>query len=201
VKDSVEYYSVSRAIESVKDADLIILMVDSSEGLSDQDKKIAAFAVEQGRGIVLALSKWDLQPKERNRERTAHDWVRFQFPVLGFAPLVSVSAKTGTGVKKLLDTALEVKKELDRRAGTGRVNQFLRQWVAHYPLPGRGKSHKIRFVTQVSVNPVRFLVFVNKIAGFPVSYIQYLENCIRRDLGFPKIPVAIELRRTKKAER
>lgn len=201
VKDSVEFYSVSRAVESVRNADIVFLMVDSSEGLLDQDKKIAAYAVDRGRGIVLVLSKWDLQPKEKNRERAAHEAVRFQFPILGFAPVVSVSARTGAGVKKLLDTALEIKKELDRRVGTGRVNKFLREWMSHYPLPVRGRNVKIRFVTQVSVNPVRFIAFVNSLAGFPPSYTQYLENCVRRDLGFAMVPVTVELRKSGKVER
>ena len=199
VKESVEFYSVSRAIESVREADIVLLMVDSSEGLCDQDKKIASFAVDQGRGIIVCLSKWDLQPREKNQERTAGELVRFQFPVLGFAPIVHVSAKTGEGVKKLLETALTVKKELDRRVSTGVVNRFLQKWISHYRIPLKG-GYKIRFVTQISVNPVRFIVFVNSPTGFPASYKQYLENCIRRDLGFGMIPMAVELRRSRKGE-
>lgn len=201
VRESVEYYSVSRAVESVRQADIVFLLIDSAEGLADQDKKIASFAIEKGRGIVLVLSKWDLQASGRSREREARERVRFLFPVLGFAPLVAVSAVKGTGVKKLLDTALEIKRQLDLRVGTGRLNQALGEWIAHYPLPVRGKNFKIRFATQISVNPVRFVVFVNRLAGFPVSYSQYLENCIRRDLGFSQVPVDIELRQSKKPKR
>ncbi len=196
VTDSVEFYSVTRAVQSVEESDVVFLLVDSTEGLSDQDKKIASYAVEKGRGIVLVLSKWDLQPRRKEREREMRDNVRFHFPVLGFAPLVAVSARTRTGVKKLLDTALEIKKELETRVGTGRVNRSLREWMTRYPLPVRGRNVKIRFLTQVSANPVRFVAFVNTLSGFPPSYAQYLENCIRRDLGFPLIPVSVDLKRS-----
>lgn len=194
VKDSIEYYSVTRAVESVKEADVVFLLIDSVEGLSDQDKKIASHAVDKGRGIVLVLSKWDLQARGKDAERSAKEMAKFQFPVLGFAPVLSVSSKKGTGLVRLLDTAREIKSQLEIRTGTGRLNQALEQWVDHYPLPVRGKNYKIRFAAQVSTNPVRFVVFVNKLAGFPLGYSQYLENCIRKDLGFSMIPVAIEFR-------
>jgi GTP-binding protein len=94
-----------------------------------------------------------------------------------------------------------VEDQLQRRVGTGRVNHALETWVSHYPLPVRGKNFKIRFATQVGANPVRFVVFVNRLAGFPVAYTQYLENCIRRDLGFSLVPVLVELRQSKKKPR
>jgi GTP-binding protein len=198
VKDPVEYYSVNRAIESIGMADLVFLMVDATEGLVDQDKKIAAQAVKEGRGVVLVLSKWDLLMTTPRLLEKASEMVRFQFPVLGFAPIAPVSALTGFGVRSLLDTAIEVWGQLHRRVGTGRLNQALESWIGHYRLPVRGKNYKIRFMTQVSANPVRFVAFVNRMSGFPMSYTQYLENCIRRDLGVPLVPVSIELRQSKK---
>ncbi len=201
VHDPVEYYSVSRARESVSEADVVLLLVDSTQGLSDQDKKIADLAVSEGRGIVLVLSKWDLQSPAAARVKELKEDIRFHFPVLSFVPVAPVSGLTGRGVKKMLDTALEVWGELRARVGTGRLNQALQSWVAHYPLPVRGKNYKIRFATQISANPVRFVVFVNRLAGFPRAYTQYLANCIRRDLGFPLIPVAVELRESRRERR
>jgi GTP-binding protein len=201
VKDSIEYYSVSRALESVREADVVLLLVDSAEGLSDQDKKIAAYAVDQGRGIVLVMSKWDLVSGGKKSEEREAERIRFFFPVLHFAPIVPVSSLVKSGVKRLLETALELHEQLTRRVGTGRLNQSIQEWVTRYPLPVRGKNYKIRFATQVKVNPVRFVVFVNRIAGFPMAYTQYLENCIRRDLGFSKIPVAVEIRQSRKPPR
>jgi GTP-binding protein len=201
VHDPVEYYSVGRARQSVSEADVVLLLVDSTQGLSDQDKKIAGYAVREGRGIIIVLSKWDLQSRSPGRVKELREEIRFHFPVLSFAPVVPVSGLTGGGVKRLLDTALEVWKQLQSRVGTGRLNQALQAWVAHYPLPVRGKNYKIRFATQIGANPVRFVVFVNRLSGFPVAYTQYLENCIRRDLGFPSIPVSIELRESRKTRR
>jgi GTP-binding protein len=201
VKDPVEYYSVNRAIESIGSADLVFLMIDATEGLVDQDKKIAAQAVKEGRGVIIVLAKWDLLNGTPRLLNEASDRVRFQFPVLGFAPILPVSALTGHGLRSLLDTSLAVWGQLRRRIGTGRLNHALESWLGHYRLPVRGKNYRIRFMTQVSANPVRFVAFVNRRSGFPVSYAQYLENCVRRDFRLPLIPVAIEFRQSRKSER
>jgi len=201
VTESIEYYSVGRAIESVQSADLVFLLVDAVEGLADQDKKIADLAVKEGRGIILVLNKWDLLASRPRLLKETSEKVRFQFPVLHFAPIVPVSALTGEGVKGLLDTALDVRGQLGRRVGTGRLNTALEAWVTHYALPVRGQNYKIRFATQIGANPVRFVVFVNRLSGFPLQYSQYLENCIRRDLGFTLVPVSIEFRQSSKRQR
>jgi len=201
VTDPVEYYSVNRAIESIGRADIVFLMMDASLGIVDQDKKIAAQAVKEGRGVVLVPGKWDLQRDTAKLRETVRELVRFQFPVLGFAPIMPVSALTGYGVRALLDTALVVWEQLHSRVGTGRLNQALESWQAHYKLPVRGKNYKIRFMTQVSSNPVRFVAFVNRMSGFPLGYGQYLENCIRRDLGFALVPVAVEFKQSRKTAR
>ena len=201
VTDPIEYYSVNRAIESIARADIVVLMMDASLGIVDQDKKIAQQAVKEGRGVVLVPGKWDLQKDTAKLREAVRDLVRFQFPVLGFAPIVPVSALTGYGVRALLDTALQVWEQLHARVGTGRLNQSLETWLAHYRLPVRGKNYKIRFMTQVSSNPVRFVAFVNRMSGFPLAYNQYLENCIRRDLGFALVPVAVEFKPSRKTSR
>jgi GTP-binding protein len=201
VTDPVEYYSVNRAIESIGRADIVVLMFDASAGIVDQDKKIAAQAVKEGRGIILAPGKWDLQKDTAAVRESVRDRIRFQFPVVGFAPIVPLSSLTGYGVRALLDTAVAQWSQLHRRVGTGRLNQALESWMTHYRLPVRGKNYKIRFVTQVGTNPVRFVAFVNRMAGFPEGYSQYLENCIRRDLGFDLVPVTVEFRQSRKASR
>jgi GTP-binding protein len=201
VQDPVEYYSVNRAIESIGKSDIVFLMIDAVNGLADQDKKIAWQAVKEGRGVILVLARWDLLHGTPRLLKDVSEKVRFQFPVLGFAPVLPASAVTGEGVAALLETAREMWQQLQQRVGTGRLNQALEEWMTHYRLPVRGKNYKIRFMTQVSANPVRFVAFVNRMNGFPVSYTQYLENCVRRDLGFPLIPVSIELRQSRKTGR
>ncbi len=138
--DPVEYYSVNRAIESISRADVVFLMMDASQGIVDQDKKIAAQAVKEGRGVVLVPGKWDLQKDTAKLREAVRDLVRFQFPVLGFAPIMPVSALTGYGVRALLDTALVVWGQLHARVGTGRLNQSLESWLAHYKLPCAGRT-------------------------------------------------------------
>ncbi len=201
VTDPVEYYSVNRAIESIGRADIVVLMFEAASGIVDQDKKIAAQAVKEGRGIILAPSKWDLQDDTAAVRESVRDMIRFQFPVLAFAPIVPISSLTGHGVRSLLDTAVTQWSQLHRRVGTGRLNQALEAWMTHYKLPVRGKNYKIRFMTQVGTNPVRFVAFVNRMTGFPEGYAGYLENCIRRDLGFGLVPVSVEFRQSAKAPR
>ena len=195
VTDSVEYYSVNRAIESIRRADLVFLLIEASEGLVDQDKKIAGQALKEGRGIVIVPSKWDLLEKSPGLLAQVTDRVRFQFPVLGFAPIVPVSSLTGFGISSLLDTSVAVWGQLHRRIGTGRLNAALQSWLSRYPPPGRG-TWKIRFATQVGTDPVRFVVFVNRTGGFPPAYLSYMENCIRRDLGFSLVPISLSLRKS-----
>ncbi len=205
VGDAVEYYSAARSRETVRECDLVFLVVDAVEGLADQDKKIAALSTAEGRGLIIVLNKWDLVIREApvpgrksSRASQACEQVRFQFPVLAYAPVLTVSARTGAGVGRLLATAVEVHAQLTRRVGTGRLNQALAGWVARTRPPGRGANVRIRYLVQVSTNPVRFAAFVNRVAGFPASYTQYLENCIRRDFGMPNVPVAIELRQSRR---
>jgi GTP-binding protein len=194
VSQAVEYYSVNRAIRSIEEADVVVLLVDAREGVSEQDKKIAALAVEKGRGIVLALNKCDLLGEPARDRAAIEEKVRFSFPMLEFAPLVPISARTGFGVKRLLEAASQVGRQRGRRVATNRLNQAVKRWVAEYPLPVRGRNVKIRYATQTGVNPVRFLFFVNDRRRFPSRYLQYLRNRIRRDLGFERVPVEIELR-------
>ncbi|MGM0431491.1 MAG: ribosome biogenesis GTPase Der [Spirochaetota bacterium] len=195
VYDDVEYYSVNRAIATTEEADIIFLMVDASEGLVEQDKKIANLIVRRGKGVVLVLNKWDLVKEVPNQMQAIKDRTRFQFPILAFAPLVPISAHTGEGISKLLSTGWGVWKQLNTRVGTARLNTALGKWVQAYE-PPRGKlgHFKVYYGTQTSTAPVRFLFFVNRSHKFPQGYIQYLTNCIRRDLGFSSVPLEVDIR-------
>ena len=194
VSEPVEYYSVNRAIQSIEEADLVVLLMDVREGVSDQDKKIASLAVRAGRGVILALNKVDLLAKTKGELRGIEERVRFDFPMMDFAPLVALCASRGTGVDRLLAEVLEVGRQLNHQVPTGKLNLAVKRWVAEYALPVRGKNVKIRYVTQTGANPVRFLFFVNSLRQFPQRYLQYLKNRIRADLGFDRVPVDISLR-------
>jgi GTP-binding protein len=203
VSEPVEYYSVHRAVQSIEEADLVVLLMDVREGVSEQDKKIAALAAGAGRGVILALNKVDLLEGGEGRQggrrekaglRAIEEKVRFFFPLLDFAPLVALSAATGSGVGRLLAEILEVGRQLHRRVPTGKLNLAVKRWVAEYSLPVRGQNVKIRYATQTGANPVRFVFFVNSLRLFPALYVKYLKNRIRADLGFGKVPVDIRVR-------
>ena len=195
VEEDVEYYSVNRAIKTIDESDIVFLMVDVKEGLSDQDKKIASLIVRRGKGIIIVLNKIDLLKGIGNELEAIKDRVRFLFPVLSFAPLVPIAAINGDEVGSLLDTAWLVWKQLNKRVDTSTLNDSLGTWCSAYEPPRGAEGHyKVLYATQVSVTPVRFLLFVNRIKDFPETYINYLKNCMRKDLGLSSIPIEISLR-------
>ncbi len=195
VTEDLEYYSVHRAFGSIEAADIVLLMIDSQEGLTEQDKKIAAQAVRKGRGIILVVNKWDLQPKVSNAETAFQDRIRFLFPILGFAPVVFISALKKEGTESLLQTVLSVYRELHRRIKTSSVNKHFADWILENPPPRHGRgAWKAKYIVQSGVNPQQFIMFVNKKIGFPSDYIQYIKNRIRKDFGISKVPVRLEVR-------
>ena len=195
VEEDVEYYSVNRAIKTIDEADIVFLMMDVTEGLSDQDKKIANLIVRRGKGIILVMNKTDLLKGIPNEMEAIKDRVRFLFPILSFAPVMPISALNGTDIGKLLDMAWSVWRQLQKRVDTSTLNTALAKWTADNEPPRGAQGHyKVLYGTQVSAAPVRFLFFVNRVHGFPEPYVSYLKNMIRRDLGFTSVPVEISLR-------
>jgi GTP-binding protein len=195
VTENIEYYSVNRAIKSIDDADIVFLLIDAAEGLSDQDKKIAALAHDKGRGIVLTLNKWDTMPGIKNSFQAVCDRIHFLFGQLEFAPIIALSAKNGDGVDKLLNTALTMYRQLNTQVETGKLNQALERWLQECPPPSAPQTRfKVRYAVQKSANPVVFIFFVSRPQAVKEAYIAYLRNKIRSDLGFSMVPVSVEIR-------
>lgn len=195
VEEDVEYYSVNRAIKTIDEADVVLLMVDIKEGLAEQDKKIASLIVRRGKGIIIVLNKADLLSKVPNQVEAIKDRVRFLFPILSFAPIVTISALEADGVAKMLDTVWAVWRQLNKRVDTADLNNALKEWTTSYEIPRASDGYfKILYATQVSTTPVRFLLFVNRIKDFPETYLQYIKNQIRKELGFSSVPIEINLR-------
>lgn len=195
VEEDVEYYSVNRAIKTIDEADVVLLMIDVVEGLAEQDKKIAQLIVRRGKGVILVLNKIDKLSGIANELDAIKDRVRFLFPILNFAPLMPISALEGQDIGKLLDMVWSVWRQLNKRVDTSEVNMALKAWQEQQEAPRGPQGHfKVLYGTQVSENPVRFLFFVNRISQFPDTYVSYLKNCIRRDFGFTYVPVEISLR-------
>lgn len=195
VVEDIEYYSVNRAIKSINQSDVVFLMIDVEEGLSEQDKKIAHQIVKKGKGVILVLNKWDLKKDVKNEFKAVEDRMRFLFPILDFSPILPISAKNGDGLNELLDMALLVKKQLQQRVETPLLNDALAEWIDFTAIPQvKSKTFKIRYITQVSSDPVEFILFVNREKLFPTSYVRYIKNQIKKEFGFNKIPFTVELK-------
>ena len=194
VEEAVEYYSVSRAISSIKRADVVFLLIDSREGVTEQDKKIADQIVKRGRGVIIVLSKWDLMGKVPNAFSAIRDRTRFLFPQLDFAPIVAVSAYEVGGFEKLLTTAVRVHRQLKRKLSVHELNQTLRALMERHPPPYGKKRYRVKYLAQVSSNPLKFALFVNKVRGFPLSWVSYLENNLRREYEMDLVPMSVDLR-------
>jgi GTP-binding protein len=194
VTENIEYYSVNRAIKTINDADIVVLMIDAEEGLTEQDKKIAALAHDKGRGIILTLNKWDMMPQQKNTFKTAEDKIHFQFGQMEYAPIIPVSAKDGTGVDKLLNTAVKMYEQLNTSITTGVLNQALEKWLAENPPPSGPRTRfKFKYIVQKSANPVHFIIFSSRPQAVSEAYVSYIRNKIRKDLGFNLIPVILEI--------
>jgi GTP-binding protein len=195
VTENIEYYSVNRAIKTIDSADIVFLVIDAEEGLSDQDKKITALASEKGRGVILVLNKWDLMPQIKNTFEAVSSRIRFLFGKMEYAPIVPVSASDGSGVDKLLGTAITIYSQLTKKIETGKLNQALQRWLAENPPPsGPETRFNVKYAVQSSQNPAAFIFFVSRPRAVSEAYVSYLRNRIRRDLGFSLIPVIIEIR-------
>ena len=195
VTENIEYYSVNRAIKAIDETDIVILIIDAAEGLTDQDKKIAALAHDRGRGIIMALNKWDIMPQHKDTFTVESNRINFLFGQMEYAPIVPISAQEGTGIDKLLNTAIKMYDQLNINIGTARLNQMLKQWLTEYPPPSSPRKYfKLKYAVQKSANPVQFIFFASRSKVVSEAYISYLRKKIRKDLGFSLIPILIEIK-------
>ena len=194
VQDAVEYYAVNRGAAALADADVAVLLVDANEGLAEQDKRIAAIAIRRGVAVLIGLSKWDLLDERPNLSAAMVDRIRFQFPLLHFAPVVPLSGLTGFGVDAMLTKAVDLHRQLSLTISTGKLNQAIARWAREYVPTSRGREIRVRYATQTGTNPVRFVCFLNHARGASAAYRRFLENRIRRELGFSEVPLTVEFR-------
>jgi GTP-binding protein len=195
VNENIEYYSVNRAIKTIDESDIVFLIIDAQEGLTDQDKKIAALAHDSGRGLILVLNKWDTMPKVKNAFEAARDRIHFLFGQMEYAPVIALSALDGSGINDLLNTSLKMYDQLTQQVETTALNAALEKWLLENPPPSGPKTRfKIRYAVQKEANPVKFIFFSSRPHAVSDAYTAYLRNRIRRDLGFSLVPVDIEIR-------
>jgi GTP-binding protein len=198
VKEDIEYYSVNRAIKTLKNADIVFHMIDAKEGLAEQDKKIISHATEAGLGVIFVLNKWDTMDKDK-KFKDVEKSMKVMFGQMEYAPVVPLSALKGSGVGELLNTAIELYEQLSKRIETSALNMALNDWVTAAPPPqGRVNKFKIRYIVQTGTLPVTFRVFATRPEAVTDSYIAYIRNRIRKDLGFSRIPVVVEVKGSRK---
>jgi GTP-binding protein len=196
VEEGIEFYSGLRTRRAIERADLCCLMIDATEGLNNQDLKIAALAWEAGRGLIVIVNKWDLYEKDDKSAPRFEKECREKAPYLAFVPILFVSAKTGLRVTRVLDVILEVAAERTKRITTSEVNNRLEQLVARrQPPQAAGREVRLMYATQVDVAPPTFAVFGNHPDLVQEHYVRYLHNGFREAWGFTGNPVRIVLRR------
>ncbi len=190
IEESLEYYSVLRAIKSIRRADVSVLMLDAREGVTDQDKRIAGLAHDEKKPIIITVNKWDLIEKNNKTLKDFEAIVRSELPFLNYAPIMFISALTGQRVLKILETASFIYDEYTKRISTGLLNNILKEaTIMNAPPTRKGRVVKINYATQVSVAPPIFALFCNHPDILHFSYLRYLENKFREAFGFEGCPI------------
>lgn len=185
IKEEIERYSIIRAVTAVERADVVLLMIDGTEGVTEQDAKIAGIAHERGKGIIIVVNKWDAVEKDDKTIYRQTEKIRQILSFLSYAEIMFISAKTGQRVQNVYDMIDMVIENNSMRIATGVLNEIVAEAVAmQQPPTDKGKRLKIYYVTQVSVKPPTFVIFVNDKELAHFSYVRYLENRIRDAFGF-----------------
>ncbi len=201
VEEDLEYYSVLRALGAIRRADVCVIMIDSSIGVTEQDVKICGYVHEQNKPSVVVMNKWDLIEKDTNTINKFNDKLKEDLKFMDYILPVYVSAKTGQRTEKIIslcDLALENSR---KRISSGKLNELILDCVrANEPPSVNGKRLKIGYVTQAETVPPTFVFFVNDEALMHFSYKRYLENCIRNAFGFEGTPISIVIREKKDAD-
>lgn len=192
VTESIEKFSIMRSLLAVERADVCLMMIDATEGVTDQDAKIAGEAHEAGKGIVIVINKWDEIEKETGTLEKYKKDVYNKLGYLTYAPIIFISAKTGQRIDKLFDLIKNVASNNAMRVSTAVLNQVINEAIAIVQPPtDKGKRLKILYVTQVSTKPPTFIVFVNDKELFHFSYERYLSNQIRSNFNLIGTPIRI----------
>lgn len=195
IDELTEQYSVSRSLRAVDRSDVILMLIDAVEGITEQDKKIAGYAHEAGKGIVLVVNKWDLVEKDDKTMNRFEKNIREELSFMLYVPTLFVSAKTGQRVNRLLELVDFVAEQNSTRVTTATINTLVREWVHLNPPPSdKGKRLKILYMTQVGVKPPTFVCFVNDPELMHFSYKRYLENQLRKSFGFEGSPIRLVIR-------
>jgi GTP-binding protein len=198
VQDKLERLSTGDTRRSIDMAEVVVLLLDATRGLEAQDLRIADAVIEEGRGLVIALNKWDVADNASSLFNGVKAALLEGLSQLKDVPLLTVSAKTGKGIDQLLGAAFEIRENWSRRVSTGELNRWFERAVDANPPPAPGgKRIKLRYITQVKSRPPSFVVFGTRVDQLPESYRRYLLNSMRRDLGLGAVPLRMTMRAQK----
>jgi GTP-binding protein len=199
LKETVDHVSVVQARRSIERADVAILILDAIEGCRDMDATIAGYVQEAGRGVVIAVNKWDLAPDQELKMRAFETTIRDHLKFLAYAPVVFISARTGKGLGTLLQTARRIRENCLRRITTGQLNRLMADVSKrHAPKAAKGgQPVKILFASQIGVAPPTFVISINHPVDLHFSYRRYLENQLRVAFDFEGAPIVLKVRTRK----
>ncbi len=201
LEDSIEKYSQIRSIAAIERADVCIILIDATVGVTEQDTKVGGYAHNSGKSAIIAINKWDLVEKETGTLERYEREVREQFSFMDYVPIIFISAKTGQRTEKLYELINEVHASAGKRLTTGMLNDLIAEAVAMVPTPqDKGRHLKIYYATQVAVHPPQFVLFINDRDLMHFSYERYLENQFRKNYGFKGTPIWFILRPKEKKE-
>ena len=195
VDDKIEKYSVLRAHMAVERADVCLLVIDATEGVTDQDEKIAGIAHEAGKAVIIVVNKWDL-PETEDKDTVKYSKKVYEaLSYMTYAPIIYVSALTGQRVVKIFEQINYVFNQSKMRVSTGMLNDVLNEAITRVQPPSdKGRRLKVYYMTQASVAPPTFVLFCNSAALFHFSYQRYIENCLRDTFGFKGTPIKLIIR-------
>ena len=195
VEDKIEKYSVLRAKMAIERADVCVIMIDGTDGFTEQDSKVAGLALEQGKACIIAVNKWDAVEKDGKTMDSFRKQLMKDFSFMPYAPIIFISAKTGQRVDRLFELIKYVNEQNTMRISTGKLNDILADATARVQPPSdKGKRLKIYYMTQASTKPPTFVCFCNNAELFHFSYQRYLENQIRSTFGLEGTPVRFVIR-------
>lgn len=196
ITEKLEGLSVADTLNTIRYAHVVVLVLDSEAMLEKQDLAIARHAIEEGRGLVIAVNKWDLIGSQKEALQKLSDRLQRSLTQVRGIPIVTLSAKTGKGVNKLMDAVLDLYGLWNTRISTAKLNRWLDHVIGDHPPPlASGRRVKIRYMTQAKTRPPTFILFASQPQGLPDSYVRYLSNALREDFKLPGTPLRLFLRK------
>ena len=198
IKEELERFMIVRTVSAVERADIVVLVIDAIEGVTEQDAKIAGIAHERGKAVIIAVNKWDAIEKDNKTVNQYTDRIRNILSYMPYAEITFISASTGQRLPKLFDLIDMVEENHAMRVGTGVLNEIMAEAVAlQQPPSDKGKRLRLYYITQAAVKPPTFVIFVNDKELMHFSYTRYIENKIREAFGFKGTPLKFIIRERK----